>query len=389
MDDISKVRRLLANNYVRANVPSDPVIERLDKATIKPITQMVLNDVGAVVQDSCVFCSDRSVCKVSLHLAANLSHDNHPGAYPNENQIRDMNGTHLYAVVLIGHFGHFLVESLSRLWAFRELSPRPESVIFVQGWTLLPGSIDQTIPHFAEEIFTSLGISSPVRVMNDPTRVETLMVPSQLFGFHCAPGHPIFRSFVHRLRGLGSPEEVALNKVYVSRSRISRAKAGGILCEDVLEKILSDYGYLIMFPEELPIYKQLEVYNRARHIIFAEGSALHLFGFVCRPEQDVAIINRRPTGLPFAMKQLRHFGSTKVSALDVIDGYVFRDSDRGTPEQQLTAFCKLDFTRLANALQCLGFIPDQRRWRVPTKREFEEHAKLVVSSPGAHAVGRP
>ena len=113
MDDISKFRRLLANNYVRANVPSDPVIERLDNATIRPITQRVLNDVGAIVQDSCVFASDRSVCKVSLHLAANINHDNQPGAYPNENQMLDMNGTHLYAGVLIGHFGHFIVESLN------------------------------------------------------------------------------------------------------------------------------------------------------------------------------------------------------------------------------------------------------------------------------------
>jgi hypothetical protein len=84
-------------------------------------------------------------------------------------------------------------------------------------------------------------------------------------------------------------------RLYVSRSALGPGR-GGLIGEDRLEACLAAEGYEVFHPEQHDLATQIARYKAARQIVAAEGSALHLFAFVARGDQDVAVIVRRRSG---------------------------------------------------------------------------------------------
>jgi hypothetical protein len=53
------------------------------------------------------------------------------------------------------------------------------------------------------------------------------------------------------------------------------------------------HGYTIIRPETMSLSRQIIAYNAVEELVFAEGSALHLYAPVARPDQRVFVIWRR------------------------------------------------------------------------------------------------
>ena len=336
-------------------------IERISGAVLAPITGYRKSEAGTLIQDSAIYYSNGLLCETSLHIASSPQHLNVPGPFPSR-VARQIQGTHIYGGILIGHFGHFIVEGLSRLWAVRR-QPPVKSIVFVRGLGI-PLLNRDAIPDYAAELFSLLGLGAPVALHDGPVQFEQLSVPAQLFGFHYMRGHPVFHSFVHSLRHVGRRPKLS-TKVYVSRSKLGGNMTGGILCESLIEDNLSSYGYNIFHPQDLSIEAQIGLYNNTSQLIFAEGSAIHLFGLVARHSHKVALIRRR-RGVAFPIEQLGGFASCEVSDLNCIKNYYLHGN---------TSTCEVDFAELGKKLEELGFIPHQRFWRIPKRAELARQAE--------------
>ena len=350
----------------------EPQIEILENAVVCPSTSPFYNDIGIFVQESTVFKSDGEVCELSLHLAGDLGFDNIPGPYPGDIDQSVRVGTHFYGGVLIGHFGHFLFESLARLWGVDQLNTELQSIVFVKGWGLMgpDGQGALMVPHFVDEALRLLSLGGERTVIHQkPVRYQRLVVASQLYGSRLLRGHPYFHQFVHRLKGVKPVNQVKddCSGVYISRRKL--LGGGGLLCEAVLEENLRRYGYTIIYPEELTIEQQVSIYNTNRRLIFAEGSALHLFCFVATEQHDVVVIDRRVQGIPHVIDQIISFGAPKIHEINCVIGHMFRN-DSDMEHGDVLAMAMLDFNLLGASLAARGFIPDQDQWRTPTAEEL-------------------
>ena len=255
-------------------------VEICSKATVVPPLG------GAMLQPTGILRSDGSYVHRGALWRRHRPITTQPA--PPTSPVSRLSGRWLYAGPLWAHFGHFLTESVSRLWAVETAGPI-DGVIF----TPKRAATGSAVEAYHHAFFESLGlVDVQICVLTEPTQIQELVVPGQGFGLGpMSSGTSIFRRFIRnqfanavRARG---PE-----KLYISRSQIG-PRRGGFLDEARLEAYLSTAGYEVFHPQKHDLHSQIARYKAAKSIVAAEGSALHLVAMLARPTQKVAIVMRR------------------------------------------------------------------------------------------------
>jgi len=293
--------------------------------------------------------------------------------------VKHLAGTHLYGGQLWMHFGHFLCESLSRLWALDAGGPvtadRPLSLVFI------PKRPDSgaAIKAFQTQFMALLGIELPITVLTSPTQVERLIVPGQGFGLGAiAAGTPEFRAFTRRrmaqdVVARGGPS------LYISRSALGGLE-GGIALEEALEANLAAAGYEIFHPQQHSLEEQVARYRAASRIVGLDGSAFHMFGFVGRPDQRTAVILRRNSSVYQGLeRQITAFTGTPPQ---IIRAVVADWLPEGKKRAGRYSFGQLDFEAVGAALREGGFIAPDADWRVPKWRELKQALGVIEKDKG-------
>ncbi len=171
-------------------------------------------------------------------------------------------GDFIYGGFLDGHFGHFLLESLSRMWWLRRA---PAAPILWHCW-------QTELSAWQRDIFALLGIATDrFRFVETPISVERIVV--------AAPGFQIGLRF-------HADQEAALavvpfqapipgRKLWLSRSELpsDREHADG---EIEIEGRLRARGWMIVHPQKLSLGAQLAVLRDSETIAGFAGSAFHL-----------------------------------------------------------------------------------------------------------------
>ncbi len=171
----------------------------------------------------------------------------------------------IYAGVLYTHFGHFLLESLARLWA---ASRYPQARIV---WS---GSVDHSQPPvlrgYQRDILRHLGLKNETEVVIEPTRFKTLHVPDP--GYRYADWfHPDHAAFLGTYSG---PRQESGMKLWLSRREL--ASGFHVVNSEIWERRLKEAGWTVIVPERLTINEQLDYLCKAEVIAGEEGSAFHL-----------------------------------------------------------------------------------------------------------------
>lgn len=226
----------------------------------------------------------------------------------------DIPGTWLWGGTLWDYFAHFIVESSGRLWALDRLDTPPDGILFIPRREGRSGGLNP----FQKAFFDALGIDLPIRVVADSARVERLIVPGQGFGLgKISAGTPAFRDFIHARLGRDIAPEGG-EKLYISRSGLGPNR-GKLIGEERIEAALAEQGYEIFHPQQHDMPTQLARYKAARKVVAPEGSALHLFAFVGRADQSVALIpRRRSRATAHIIRHLESFTGARPRVLKVL-----------------------------------------------------------------------
>lgn len=276
--------------------------------------------------------------------------------------VTDLAGSWLWGGVFWRHFGHFIVESTGRLWGLTVL-PEP-----IRGVVFIPKSPKEgdEIKGFHADFFAMCGLKPHhLHIATTATRPERLYVPGQGFGLgDIAAGTDRCQQFFQtRFAKDIAPD--GPERLYISRSRLAEGK-GKLLCEDRLEAHLAAEGYEVFHPQEHDLPTQIARYKAARQVVATEGSALHLFAMVGRPEQSLAMIVRRMAqATEYIISHLRGFARIEPLVIDSLRDR-WRPSDRDATRHQLS---ELDFPAAQAALRAGGFISDGLRWAQPDAGE--------------------
>ncbi len=193
----------------------------------------------------------------------------------------------VYGGHLPKHFGHFLLESLSRLWAYRahDLGSRPfvhfRPFFHLHERELLEAALR---PHGAA-----------LHALTEPALLRSVLVPQQ--GIELGRDyHPAMCDVYDTIREelVGPFTEPDETPIYLSRTRLPQDRRA-TLGERELEERLSSRGFRIVHPQELSLEEQIRTVSQARYVIGLVGTALHLTVFrAVEGARTLALSNRTP-----------------------------------------------------------------------------------------------
>lgn len=217
---------------------------------------------------------DRRSGEVGAEVPRNLYKEDDPTGFPEG----------IYCGVLYFHFGHFLLESIARLWYAKSHPGVPLIWAGAQNWYKGPGggspATDERLPNdwvqhsellgWQREMLDILGVDNPVAIVTRPTHVTALHMPEIGYRYD-DQFHPQHAAFLASYHG---PEQDPDSRLWLSRSGIGTAVRD--LNAPAIERRLERAGWDIRFPERQSLREQLDQMARASVIAGEEGSAFHL-----------------------------------------------------------------------------------------------------------------
>jgi len=187
----------------------------------------------------------------------------------------------IYAGYIFSHYGHFLTESLARLWPLL-LKERilesgidfPVKLLFSIGTEMPLCEANTALLRGLQEIF-----DCRVLLMDDPTYVGHLLVP-ELAMVHNWKLYKVFASLAAELgravvkTGNSSMPNGMGRFIYLSRRKLDPI-VRNILNEHELERELHNEGFTIVHPEKLTLADQIRTLNAAEVVVGSIGSSFH------------------------------------------------------------------------------------------------------------------
>ena len=192
--------------------------------------------------------------------------------------VNNLKGRYLFAGYLFSHYGHCLLESLSRLWCIKKFPDIPLLWLGVHN--------QKSFNDVNRQLFEILGVGNEMQLLSEQTRVEELIIPEV--------GYVIHTNFASEqalaMQVLPQRKLQSGKKVWLSRSLVGR---GGIINENELEKMLCAKGWTIYHAQQHTIQNQLEMLADAERISGFDGSAFHTLMMMPCYQGRIDVFRRR------------------------------------------------------------------------------------------------
>lgn len=194
--------------------------------------------------------------------------------------------TVVYCGYMVNHWGHFLIEGVTRLWYFLEQDASVDKYVF-----FLDEGEQRQIQGNYREFFQLLGIWDKLEFINRPTTFRRVIVPE--LGIHMRQGYTpkllgVFDCIAENVRP--QPDWETPEKIYFSRSQFQKGQPFEFGF-DALDNFFAKNGYTILYPEKVPLSRMIHYIRSCQVVATLSGSLPHnmLFG---RSGQKVEIIER-------------------------------------------------------------------------------------------------
>jgi hypothetical protein len=285
------------------------------------------------------------------HCRGGVPVDHQPAPAPEE---LTLDGPFAWGGPVVGHFGHQIADFGTRLGP--TLAAWPEAVFLHAGlhWDAI-GSLVRTPEHF-QHMLAWLGIPPDrVRFVDRATRVRKIFVAPQAEQLGGPGPATTYLDWLDELTAARLGRIAKEGVVYVSRAGTPARFAA----ETYVEDALIEAGVRVVRPETLPLEEQLRTYASARHLIFAEGSAMNGAQLLGRTLGQVTILRRRP-GSEAARTALEP-RSQSLHYIEPLRGLIHGVNRLGVPETW-NGISVLDGRMFVEELEAIG-IPLRPQWR--------------------------
>lgn len=200
-------------------------------------------------------------------------------------------GKALFAGYFNPHWGHFITDTLSRLWPlFRSPALEVDKIIFC-----VHSGDKSDFSHNVRRILSFLEIDGKIEFISEPTKIDTIVVPEigiyprEIFATAMIGVYDRIVEASMRL-----PEEKKFgNKIYMSRSQLPKARnnEAGL---DIIDQWMKDNRYDVIYPEQMDIADLVHALQGAEEVAAISGTLPHnmLFG---RNGARLLIIEKYPT----------------------------------------------------------------------------------------------
>lgn len=195
------------------------------------------------------------------------------------------------------YYFHTLTEDIATLLAIREVHPEFKVLIF------------RNAPSWALELLDLLGFE--YRIINQrKIRVEELLCSTRIETFSKD-------DFLRFSRLKPKFEDEPMKGIFLSRGNLSR---GDKNLENELMDILSGKGFEVVYPQQIPVIEQVQVFNSAERIVSFHGGALSNLVWCKKGTRILEIFNHPYRSYDFA--RIAAEGELRYFALDTtLQGY--------------------------------------------------------------------
>ena len=219
-------------------------------------------------------------------------------------------GRSLYLGHYTGHYGHFLIETLSRFWAIHHI----DALQFYDHYIFHP--FLHQCPSFKSFAPAALALKAfnildkDIILIDQYTGFENISVPSSLFQINFGVRQEMRNTYNQLVNYSKSnqPQRSRLqhivnffnkapvsDKVYVSRRRTKGYHP--MRNEKEVEAVFKHHGFFILHPEHYSYQDQIILLNNASVLAGVEGSGLHNSVFMTRGQKVIQIgTPREPSG---------------------------------------------------------------------------------------------
>lgn len=265
----------MTNEDLNKNAPMSADVQRIDNAIVFPCNRR-----GVRRDDKCgVFNSDFQYIEDSGITRRNKRFNGIPSKEEIGKPKIDKREV-FFGGYLIGHFGHFLLESLARL---RTANDFDLPIVWASG---------QKLFDYQRSAFEVLGIDTKrFTILSKPTQFKRLYIQPaeyQVTTFFDPKHRDFLAKFV--------PSGELGPKTYIARNKFPSAISNTVNESDLVEELRKS-GWAIVYPEELSIVEQLNVIANSECVAGIEGSAFHL-AILCSEIKSRFIMLRRPDANP-------------------------------------------------------------------------------------------
>ncbi|AHX61736.1 glycosyltransferase family 61 protein [Aeromonas media] len=199
-------------------------------------------------------------------------------SFNNVGKSKILSGDYYFIGSIHHHFGHFLVEGLSRLWAIKYI---PEDIRENLQYIIY----EESIKDYALKVLSKMGITADNIVFAPKHAIlERVFVPDVSYKTHHWASH--HQSDVYNLLMTSvKADENSGKYIYLSRKNTPDRPLANEL---ELERKLQDLGFDIVSPEQLDIESQLSIMKSAKVVVGPVGSQMYLSSFLT-PKTHVVV----------------------------------------------------------------------------------------------------
>lgn len=197
----------------------------------------------------------------------------------------------IFGGVIIPQFGHFLIDSLSRIWFVVKNKDA------LQKYKIIFTLVGSTIPSYIYETLELLGIKQEqVVFIKTVTKFKEIIIPDQS-GY---TGHYIHKEF------LTIYEEMLSNSLKVFKGEtykkifLSRAKCKTgykLIGEEFFSEFYSNHGFKVIYTDEMSMIEKVALIGSADEIVTTCGT-ISLYSLFVRNDCKVTLLGRNYNDVP-------------------------------------------------------------------------------------------
>lgn len=181
----------------------------------------------------------------------------------------------VYCGYLVNHWGHFLVEAVTRLWYSLEKDSTVDKYVF-----FVDENEERTVKGNYKEFFELLKIWDKLEIINTPTTYREVIVPEiafQCMKFYSPKFLDIFDTIADNITI--DPSWNRVDKLYFTRSQFAKGNNYDFGL-DALDNFFRRNGYMVLAPETISLSQLIFYIRNASEIATISGSVHHnmLFG---------------------------------------------------------------------------------------------------------------
>lgn len=303
-------------NYYKKEVKTnyfkiDPLkIEKVQNGIVHPIQSSNLNyinqkyDIYGGVTDNKLKIIELSLNKM-ISPNFNNKKTTHiwykgPSPYCKVSDINFINEDVIFLGALHKHYGHFILEGLSRLWFCLRIRKQNYKFVYIS-----TDGKDRFL-----DFFKIFGIEkSSLKKITKPTQFKSVTIPEPSIRLHdyC---HLEYKKTIDKIKD--NVKKSRIDKVYFSKENIKNNRAFN---EKSIRKVFSKNGFEVFYPEQLNAYKMISILKGCK--ILAGTSATNMHNSIFMDDKKSFICLNRSAHFHPIQTMIEKMKSLKATYVDV------------------------------------------------------------------------